>query len=67
MGDKVIFTSLTLSDDGFLTYLTGKNLLLNTEISVLKIENFDKSMTIEINNSKEILSRQATEKILVKK
>ena len=67
VGDKVIFTSLTLSDDGFLTYLTGKNLLLNTEISVLKIENFDKSMTIEINNSKEILSRQATEKILVKK
>ena len=67
VGDKVIFTSLTLSDDVFLTYLTGKNLLLNTEISVLKIENFDKSMTIEINNSKEILSRQATEKILVKK
>ena len=67
VGDRVIFTSLTLSDDGFLTYLTDKNLLLNTEISVLKIENFDKSMTIEINNSKEILSRQATEKILVKK
>lgn len=67
VGDKVIFTSLTLSDDGFLTYLTDKNLLLNTEIVVLKIENFDKSMTIEINNSKEILSRQATEKILVKK
>lgn len=67
VGDKVIFTSLTLSDDGFLTYLTDKNLLLNTEILVLKIENFDKSMTIEINNSKEILSRQATEKILVKK
>lgn len=67
VGDRVIFTSLTLSDDGFLTYLTDKNLLLNTEISVLKIENFDKSMTIEINNSKEMLSRQATEKILVKK
>lgn len=67
VGERVIFTSLTLSDDGFLTYLTDKNLLLNTEILVLKIENFDKSMTIEINNSKEILSRQATEKILVKK
>ena len=66
-GDKVIFTSLTLSDDGFLTYLTDKNLLLNTEILVVKIENFDKSMTIEINNSREILSMQATEKILVKK
>lgn len=67
VGDKVTFTSLTLSDDGFLTYLTDKNLLLNTEIAVVKIENFDKSMTIEINNSKEILSREATEKILVKK
>lgn len=67
VGDKVTFTSLTLSDDGFLTYLTDKNLLLNTEIAVVKIENFDKSMTIEINNSKEMLSREATEKILVKK
>lgn len=67
VGDRVIFTSMTLSDDGFLTYLTDKNLLLNTEIVVSKIENFDKSMTIEMNGSKEIISREATEKILVKK
>lgn len=66
-GDKVVFTSLTLSDDAFLNYLTDKNLLLNTEILILKIENFDKSMTIEINGVKEIISKKATEKILVKK
>lgn len=67
VGEKVIFTSVTLSDDAFLNYLTDKNVLLNTEILIIKIENFDKSMTVEINGVKEILSKKATEKILVKK
>jgi DtxR family Mn-dependent transcriptional regulator len=58
---------MTLSDAAFLSYLTDKNVLLNSEISILKIEEFDKSMTVEINGVKEILSKKATEKILVKK
>ncbi len=63
----VVFASVTLSDDAFLTYLNDRKLLLNTKVKVVKIESFDKSMTIEIEGKKEILSKKATEKILVKK
>jgi DtxR family Mn-dependent transcriptional regulator len=66
-GETVIFASVTLSDDSFLSYLTERNLLLNTKIKVIKTESFDKSMTIEIGNKREIISKKATEKILVKK
>ncbi|WP_294277746.1 metal-dependent transcriptional regulator [uncultured Chryseobacterium sp.] len=66
-GETVIFTSVTLSDDAFLSYLNERHLLLDTIIRVIKIENFDKSMTIEIEGKKEILSKKATEKILVRK
>ncbi|KFF25931.1 metal-dependent transcriptional regulator [Chryseobacterium vrystaatense] len=67
VGETVIFASVTLSDDGFLSYLNERKLLLNTKLKVIKIEDFDKSMTIEIGNNKEVLSRKATEIILVKK
>lgn len=67
VGETVIFASVTLSDDGFLSYLNDRKLLLNTKIKIVKIEDFDKSMSIEIGDSKEILSRKATEIILVKK
>ncbi|MDR6486867.1 DtxR family Mn-dependent transcriptional regulator [Chryseobacterium vietnamense] len=66
-GENVIFASVTLSDDAFLTYLNDRKLLLNTKVKIIKIESFDKSMTIEIEGKTEILSKKATEKILVKK
>ncbi|MDM1554888.1 MULTISPECIES: metal-dependent transcriptional regulator [Chryseobacterium] len=66
-GETVVFASVTLSDDAFLTYLNDRKLLLNTKVKIIKIESFDKSMTIEIDEKKEILSKKATEKILVKK
>lgn len=66
-GETVVFASVTLSDDGFLSYLNERKLLLNTRIKIIKIEDFDKSMTIEIENHKEILSKKATEIILVNK
>ncbi|MCJ7936326.1 MAG: metal-dependent transcriptional regulator [Chryseobacterium sp.] len=67
VGETVVFASVTLSDDAFLSYLNDRKLLLNTKVKVTKIENFDKSMTIEIDGTTEILSKKATEKILVKK
>lgn len=67
IGETAIFASVTLSDDAFLSYLNERKLLLNTKIKVIKIEDFDKTMTIEIDGKKEIISRKATEKILVKK
>ncbi|UKB86327.1 metal-dependent transcriptional regulator [Chryseobacterium sp. MEBOG06] len=66
-GEDVVFASVTLSDDAFLNYLNDRKLLLNTKVKVLKVENFDKSMAIEIDGKTEILSKKATEKILVKK
>lgn len=66
-GEMVTFASVTLSDDAFLTYLNDRKLLLNTKVKIIKVESFDKSMTIEIEGKTEILSKKATEKILVKK
>ena len=54
------------SDDAFLNYLTERNLLLNSKIKIVKIEDFDQSITIEILGKTEILSKKASDKILVK-
>ena len=63
---KVIFTSVTISDDDFLTYLNIKYLELGKEIEVLGIEKFDKSMTINIDGCPTVLSKMVCDKILVK-
>ncbi|WP_332019988.1 metal-dependent transcriptional regulator [Kaistella sp.] len=63
---KVIFTSVTISDDDFLTYLNIKNLELGKEIEILDIEKFDKSMTIKIDKTPTVLSKIVCDKILVK-
>ncbi|CAD7814891.1 Iron-dependent repressor IdeR [Chryseobacterium aquaeductus] len=67
VSDQVVFASVTLSDDAFLNYLTERKLLLNTKIKIIKIEDFDRSVTIEVDGKQEVLSKKATEKILVKK
>lgn len=63
---KVVFTSVTISDDDFLTYLNIKNLELGKEIEILDIEKFDKSMTVKINKTPTVLSKIVCDKILVK-
>lgn len=67
VGENVVFASVTLSDDAFLNYLTERKLLLNTKIKIVKIEDFDESVTVEVGEKQEVLSKKATEKILVKK
>ena len=64
--EKVIFTSVTISDDDFLTYLNIKNLELGKEIEILDIEIFDKSMTVKIDQTPTVLSKIVCDKILVK-
>ncbi|OWR15689.1 metal-dependent transcriptional regulator [Chryseobacterium sp. VAUSW3] len=63
---KVVFTSVTISDDDFLTYLNIKNLELGKEIEILDIEIFDKSMTVKIDQTPTVLSKIVCDKILVK-
>ncbi len=66
IGQKVIFTAVTITDDDFLTFLNIKNLELGKEIEILEIEKFDKSMTVMISDTSTILSKIVCDKILVK-
>ncbi|UOE40980.1 metal-dependent transcriptional regulator [Chryseobacterium suipulveris] len=65
-GDRVTFSSVTSSNDDFLNFLNAKKLELSKTIKVIEIENYDRSMTVEIDGKETILSKTVTEKILVK-
>lgn len=68
IGDQIIFSAVTVSDDDFLTYLNSKELELGTKLEIIEIENYDQSMTILKNDGiKTTLSKMVCEKILVKK
>ena len=65
--DEVIFTSVTQSDDDFLSYLTTKNLELGSTFKISDIEKYDQSVTVlKTDGSKTILSKVVCDKILVK-
>ncbi|MBH1958954.1 MAG: metal-dependent transcriptional regulator [Flavobacteriia bacterium] len=66
IGQSVIFTAVTITDDDFLTFLNIKNLELGKEIEILEIEKFDRSMTVKISDASTILSKIVCDKILVK-
>ncbi len=63
--ETVVFSSVTTSDEDFLTYLNEKKLVLGSLIKILKIEKFDQSMTIKVGKKIEILSNVVCEKLLV--
>ena len=68
IGDQIIFSAVTVSDDDFLTYLNSKELELGTKLEILEIEKYDQSMTIlKDDGIKTTLSKMVCEKILVKK
>ena len=67
IGVQVIFSSVTVSDDEFLSYLNSKSLELGKKLEVLEIEKYDQSMTIlKEDGSKITLSKMVCDKILVK-
>jgi len=63
--EVVVFSSVTTSDDDFLSYLNEKKLVLGTTITVEKIEKFDKSMKVKIGKRSETFSNMVCEKLLV--
>ena len=65
VGDQVIFTAVTISDDDFLNFLNAKHLELGIQIKVKDIEKYDHSMTIRTNDTTLILSKVVCDKILV--
>lgn len=68
IGDKIIFSAVTVSDDDFLTYLNSKELELGKKLEIMEIEKYDQSMTIlKDDGIKTTLSKMVCEKILVKK
>ena len=66
VGEQAIFTAVTITDDDFLSFLNEKKLVLGKEIEVLNIEKFDKTMLINIQGEKIVLSKMVCDKILVK-
>lgn len=65
--DEVILASVMESSDDFLTYLSSRNMNLNSQITILEIEKYDQSMSILCNGEIKILSRIVCDKILVNK
>ena len=67
IGDQITFSSVTVSDDEFLSYLNSKELELGKKLEILEIEKYDQSMTIlKDDRSKITLSKMVCDKILVK-
>lgn len=66
-GETVIFSSVTTSDADFLSFLNEKKMVLGNEITILKIEKFDKSMVILTGKKEQTLSNIVCEKLLVLK
>ena len=68
VGERVIFTSVTVSDDEFLSYLNSKKLELGKKLEVIEIEKYDQSMIILKEDGATItLSKMVCERILIKK
>ncbi|WP_373710216.1 iron dependent repressor, metal binding and dimerization domain protein [Kaistella sp.] len=67
VGVKVIFSSVTVSDDEFLSYLNSKKLELGKKLEILEIEKYDQSMIILKDDKNTItLSKMVCDKMLVK-
>ncbi len=66
VGESIVFTAVTITDEDFLNFLNKKKLVLGKEIKVLNIEKFDKSMLVKIQEEEILLSHMVCDKILVK-
>ena len=66
LGESVVFTAVTITDEDFLNFLNKNKLVLGKEIKVLNIEKFDKSMLVKIQEEEIVLSNIVCDKILVK-
>jgi DtxR family transcriptional regulator, Mn-dependent transcriptional regulator len=66
-GDKVEICAVINSSDEFLNFLNTKQLSLGSELEIIDIENFDKSMKVHYLDKLEVFSSLISDKLLVKK
>ncbi len=57
---------VTLDEKAFLDYLTQLNISIGTEIELIKINSFDKSLEIMISNEKRQISNEVAKHLLIK-
>lgn len=67
LNEEVVLKAVTLDTEDFLNYLNERNLQLEEQLKIIKIEPVDETMHVEFNNRIEVLSRIICEKLLVKK
>jgi DtxR family Mn-dependent transcriptional regulator len=63
--ESVTLKALSMTSDAFLKYLNSKGLALGVEVEVLKVEAYDKNMTVSYGGQKEVLSALVCSKLLV--
>jgi len=67
VGIKVKLVAVTNSSDKFLSFLNKRELKLGTILHLVSVEPFDNSMVVNyLDKKNEMLSRQVSEKLLVK-
>ena len=57
---------VTLDEKKFLDYLTKLNISIGTEIEIIEIINFDRSLSIKINNINQHISNDVAKHLLIK-
>lgn len=67
IGDQVIIKAVTSGTQDFLIFLNQKNIKIGSVLKIINIEDFDKTMTLEIDNKQLILSNTVTQKLLIEK
>ncbi|WP_417429732.1 metal-dependent transcriptional regulator [Halpernia sp.] len=66
LNEKVVLKAVTLDTEDFLSFLNERNLILEMELQIIKIENIDATMTVKFLNKTEVLSKIICDKLLVK-
>ena len=65
VGQTVVLKALTQSSTEFLEFLNSRQLSLETELTILKKESFDESISVQVDDQKMMLTKQVAERLLV--
>ena len=67
-GDQVRLAAISHDSSGFLNFLDSHKLKLGTEIEIISVESFDKSMVVSYqNHSAKMFSKEVCDRLLVER